>query len=163
MGDGKNLKKYLDEKGTNVRKIAKATGISATTLYSIIQKDTSIRFDFALRISNALNVEVSDICSDSALKAENWSDEKNIVLPELPSGLDKVLDGNRIKTYLKNSLYPLMEMFGKNNMPKIDEHLTNYYQLTDEGRNDVDQFIKAQLQIKKDPERAADVKKITKW
>ena len=33
MGDGKNLKKYLDEKGTNVRKIAKATGISATTLY----------------------------------------------------------------------------------------------------------------------------------
>ena len=27
MGDGKNLKKYLDEKSTNVRKIAKATGI----------------------------------------------------------------------------------------------------------------------------------------
>ena len=49
MGDGKNLKKYLDEKGTNVRKIAKATGISATTLYSIIQKDSNIRFDFALR------------------------------------------------------------------------------------------------------------------
>ena len=43
MGDGKNLKKYLDEKGTNVRKIAKATGISATTLYSIIQKDSNIR------------------------------------------------------------------------------------------------------------------------
>ena len=34
MGDGKNLKKYLDEKGTNVRKIAKATGISATS-YSV--------------------------------------------------------------------------------------------------------------------------------
>ncbi len=52
MGDGKNLKKYLDEKGTNVRKIAKATGISATTLYSIIQKDSNIRFDFALRLAN---------------------------------------------------------------------------------------------------------------
>ena len=36
MGDGKNLKKYLDEKGTNVRKIAKATGISATTLFKKI-------------------------------------------------------------------------------------------------------------------------------
>ena len=54
MGDGKNLKKYLDEKGTNVRKIAKATGISATTLYSIIQKDSNIRFDFALRLANEL-------------------------------------------------------------------------------------------------------------
>ena len=74
-----------------------------------------------------------------------------------------VLDGNRIKTYLKNSLYPLMELFGKQSMPKLDEHLTNYYQLTDEGRRDVDSFIEAQLQIKKDPKRAADVKKITRW
>ena len=44
-----------------------------------------------------------------------------------------------------------------------DEHLTNYYQLSDEGRNDVDQYIKAQLSIKRDPDRAADIKKITKW
>ena len=48
-------------------------------------------------------------------------------------------------------------------MPKLDEHLTNYYQLTDEGRNEVDQYIRAQLLIKKDPARAEDIKKITKW
>ena len=36
MGDGKKLKEILDSKKTNVRQIAKATGISATTLYSII-------------------------------------------------------------------------------------------------------------------------------
>ena len=65
MGDGKNLKKYLDEKGTNVRKIAKATGISATTLYSIIQKDSNIRFDFALRLANELQIDVNEICSRS--------------------------------------------------------------------------------------------------
>ena len=47
MGDGSKLKEYLDVKGTNVRRIAKATGISATTLYSIIQKDSNIRFDYA--------------------------------------------------------------------------------------------------------------------
>ena len=52
MGDGKKLKEILDSKGTNVRQIAKATGISATTLYSIIQKDSNIRFDFALRLAN---------------------------------------------------------------------------------------------------------------
>ena len=163
MGDGKNLKKILDEQEKSVRWLAKETTISPTTLYSIIQKDTAIRFDFALRIANVLNVEVSDICSDSALKAENWSDESKIILPELPHGFDKVLDGNRIKTYLKNSLYPLMELFGKQSMPKLDEHLTNYYQLTDEGRRDVDSSIEAQLQIKKDSKRAADVKKITRW
>ena len=48
-------------------------------------------------------------------------------------------------------------------MPKLDEHLTNYYQLSDEGRNDVDQYIKAQLSIKRDPDRTANIKKITKW
>ena len=70
MGDGKNLKKYLDEKGTNVRKIAKATGISATTLYSIIQKDSNIRFDFALRLANELQIDVNEICSASRFLAQ---------------------------------------------------------------------------------------------
>ena len=40
MGDGKKLKEHIDNKGTNVRKIAKETGISATTLYTIIQKNS---------------------------------------------------------------------------------------------------------------------------
>ena len=40
MGDGKKLKEHIDNKGNNVRKIAKETGISATTLYTIIQKDS---------------------------------------------------------------------------------------------------------------------------
>ncbi len=163
MGDGQKLKEILDKQGKSVRWVAKETTISPTTLYSIIQKDTSIRFDFALRIANVLGIEVSEICSDASLQQEDWSNKERIVLPELPSGLDAVLDGNRVKRYLKNTLYPLMEMFGKKDMPLLDEHLTNYYQLTDEGRHDVDQFIRMQLQIKKDPDRAADIKKITKW
>lgn len=163
MGDGQRLKEILNKQNKSVRWIAKETSISPTTLYSIIQKDTSIRFDFALRIANVLDIEVSEICSDSSLTNEDWTNNDKIVLPELPSGMDSILDGNRVKRYLKNTLYPLMQMFGKDDMPKLDEHLTNYYQLTDEGRHDVDQFIKMQLTIKKDPERAADIKKITKW
>ena len=42
MGDGKNLKELIDAKGTNVRQLAKASGLKASTLYSIIQKDTNI-------------------------------------------------------------------------------------------------------------------------
>lgn len=163
MGDGKRLKEILDNQQKSVRWLSKETTISPTTLYSIIQKDTGIRYDFALRISNALNVEVSDICSDKELTSENWSDDNRIELPELPEGLNGILDGNRVKRYLKFSLYPLMSLFGKHNMPILDEHLTNYYQLTDEGRNDVDAFIKAQLQIKKDPDRAKEIKTIKKW
>lgn len=163
MGDGKRLKEILDKKAKSVRWLAKETTISPTTLYSIIQKDTDIRYDFALRIANVLDIEVADICSDSGMQNEDWSNEDKIVLPELPKGLNGILDGNRVKRYLKYTLYPLMEMFGKENMPLVDEHLTNYYQLTDEGRRDVDQFIKAQLQIKKDTDRAKQVKTIKNW
>ena len=100
MGDGKKLKEILDSKGTNVRQIAKTTGISATTLYSIIQKDSNIRFDFALRLANELEIDVNEICSASPFSGAITEEE---IYPTLPNGLNGALDGNRVKTYLKNS------------------------------------------------------------
>lgn len=98
MGDGKKLKEYLDEKGTNVRRIAKETGISATTLYTIIQKDSNIRFDFALRLANALDIDVNEICSASPFSGAITEEE---IYPTLPDGLNGALDASRVKTYLK--------------------------------------------------------------
>ena len=94
---------------------------------------------------------------------ESWEDENSIILPEFGGKVNDVLFGNRVKRYLKYTLYPLMTLFGIEMMPKVDEHLTNYYQLTDEGRNDVDQLINLLIMTKKDPERAKDVKSINKW
>ena len=158
MGDGRRLKEILDERNMSVRSIATQAGISPTTLYTIVQNDTAIRFDFALRIANVLDIETSEICSKMPYE-QNSGEE---VLPKLPSGLDDMMDGNRIKRYLNNSLYPLMNYFGKDNLPMVDQHLTNYYMLNNEGRKEVDQFIESLLKIKKDPERAKDVKNI-KW
>ena len=70
MGDGKNLKKILDEKGMNVRQIARKTGISPTTLYSLIQRDSNLRFDYALRIANELEIDVNSICEASPFSGE---------------------------------------------------------------------------------------------
>ena len=158
MGDGRRLKEILDKRNMSVRSVAKQAGISQTTLYTLVQNNTAIRFDFALRIANVLDIETSEICSKMPYE-QNTGEE---VLPKLPSGLDDMMDGNRIKRYLNNSLYPLMNYFGKDNLPMVDQHLTNYYMLNDEGRKEVDQFIESLLKIKKDPERAKDVKKI-KW
>ena len=147
MGDGKKLKEYLDEKGTNVRRIAKETGISATTLYTIIQKDSNIRFDFALRLANAFSGAITE----------------EEIYPTLPDGLNGALDASRVKTYLKNSLYPLMYLFGKNSMPDVDNLLTSFYQLDDEARKEVVETIQFKLQYHRDPERAEQVKQIKGW
>ena len=148
MGDGKKLKEILDSKNTNVRQIAKATGISATTLYSIIQKDSNIRFDFALRLANELEIDVNEICAASPFSGAITEEE---IYPTLPDGLNGALDGNRVKVYLKNS------------MPDVDNLLTSFYQLDDEARKEVVATIQFKLQYHRDAERTEQIKQIKGW
>ena len=108
MGDGLKLKKFLDEKGTNVRQIAKQTGISPTTLYSIIQKDSNLRFDWALRIANILEIEVDEICEANPFSGKISVDEIYPTLGEF----NGILDASRVRGYLKSSILPLILIIG---------------------------------------------------
>ena len=105
MGDGQNLKKILDERKMSVRAIAKKTKISPTTLYSLIQRDTNLRFDYALRIANELDIDVNDICEASPFSGALKEDE---IYPTIPNDIYGLLDENRVKGYLKNSMFPLI-------------------------------------------------------
>ena len=67
MGDGKRLKELIDRKGITVRNLARETGISATTLYSIIQKDTRIRLDNGIKIAATLNVPLPSVCGEDMM------------------------------------------------------------------------------------------------
>ena len=159
MGDGKNLKELIDAKGTNVRQLAKASGLKASTLYSIIQKDTNIRFDYALRIANELGVDVNEVCSASPFSGELKEDEIYMTVKDHTGLLDK----SRVKDYLLYSMYPLMMLYGKNAMPDVDNLLTSFYQRDDEARNEIVDTIKVKLQYHRDPKRAEEIKNIKKW
>ncbi len=160
MGDGKRLKELLDEKGMTVAQLARETTINNQTIYTMIKRDANIRFDFALRIANVLGIDPGEICSDSSFSND---DNKADVLPAMPSGLNSILDDNRVKRYMNNALYPLMTYYGKDHMPEVDKLLTYYYQLTDEGRQEVIKYVEERLALKKDPDRAKDVKNIKRW
>lgn len=67
--------------------------------------------------------DVNEICSASPFSGAITEEE---IYPTLPSGLNGALDSSRVKTYLKNSLYPLMHLFGKNSMPDVDNLLTSF-------------------------------------
>ena len=58
----------------------------------------------------------------------NRNKNQEEIYPTLPDGLNGALDASRVKTYLKNSMYPLMYLFGKNSMPDVDNLLTSFYQ-----------------------------------
>ena len=79
------------------------------------------------------------------------------------TGLNGALDASRVKTYLKNSMYPLMYLFGKNSMPDVDNLLTSFYQLDDEARQEVVETIRLKLQYHRDPKRAEQIKQIKGW
>ena len=95
----------------------------------LFKQDSNIRFDFALRLANELQIDVNEICSASPFSGTIKEEE---IYPTLPDGLNGALDASRVKTYLKNSMYPLMYLFGKNSMPDVDNLLTSFYQLDDE-------------------------------
>ena len=103
---------------------------------------------------------MNEICSASPFSGAITEEE---IYPTLPSGLNGALDSSRVKTYLKNSLYPLMHLFGKNSMPDVDNLLTAFYQLDDEARKEVVETIQFKLQYHRDPERAEQVKQIKGW
>ena len=61
------------------------------------------------------------------------------------------------------SLFPLMQLYGKNSMPDVDNLLTSFYQLDDESRKEIIETIQFKLQYHRDAARASDIKEIKRW
>ena len=113
MGYGQNLKNILDEKGMTVKELAKKVGIAPTTLYSIIQRDTAVRFDTALKISHILNIPINSICKDNPY-------EPGETLPMLPSDNEKLMINLQKKAYFSDRTLKLVEIFDYTELPHID-------------------------------------------
>lgn len=59
MGIGKKLAEIIEEKGTNVNELAGITGITPSTIYSIIKRDnTKVDIQVLISLCEALNVGV---------------------------------------------------------------------------------------------------------
>ena len=118
------------------------TGIAPTTLYSIIQRDTSVRFDHALRIANILGIDITQICK------ENPYDEGE-VLPQPLSDLNGLTTN-------------LLMLFDYEKMPELDQVIAGYFQLTDEGRSTFLDNLRWLMDTKTDRSRAKKLKTIRK-
>lgn len=66
MGYGKNLENKLKERGLTVKEVAAKAKIRPTTLYSAIQKDISISYGNAIKLSRVLHpaIDIRTICDD---------------------------------------------------------------------------------------------------
>ena len=99
MGYGKNLKDALDAKNMSVKELARRAGISPTTLYSVIKRDSAVRFDHALRIAGVLGIDVDLICKNNP-----YQEETQEILPDMLPNYFGVTDKLNRKTYIENRL-----------------------------------------------------------
>lgn len=154
MGYGKNLKAALDEKNMTVKELSRLSNISATTLYSIIQRDSAVRYDTALRISNILDIDINTICKDNPYK------DASSELPEMIPEMNGLLTTSNINTYLKHRTMPILKLLGYNELPNIDRILAAYYSLDDEGREQIFDTLEVLAKRHSDPERTQKLKEI---
>lgn len=60
MGIGSSLRTLIEERGTNVHRVSIETGVKASTLYSIIQRDsTKVDLDDLQKLADYLGVSIS--------------------------------------------------------------------------------------------------------
>ena len=154
MGYGQNLKEILDRKGMTVKELAKKAGIAPTTIYSIIQRDTAVRFDTALRISNILDIPINSIWKDNP-----YDDIET--LPSLPSDSDKRNIDRHKNAYISDRTARILTKFDYTELPMVDELIADLYVLDDTTRRDLFEYTKMLKKNHTDPEREADLKDIT--
>ena len=153
MGYGQNLKKILDEKGITVKELAIRAKIAPTTLYSIIQRDTAIRFDTALKISNILDIPVSSICKDNP-----YDDMET--LPKLPSDKNKAKALMDKKAYFSDRTLKLVKKFDYAELPNVDQLIADFYVLDDATRKELFDYIKLIKKNHSDPKRRKELSRL---
>lgn len=65
MGIGKKIEDVMKKRGTNANELAQKTGLSASTIYSMIQRDSSrVDIDILLKVAHALGITADELISD---------------------------------------------------------------------------------------------------
>ena len=144
MGYGKVLKEILDEKQMSVKTLSRNTGVPAPTIYSIIRRDTPIRYDTALRFANTLDIPLATICNENPYNEEDKS------LPEVGK-LVGMSDQRSKKAYLSNRTSAIFTKFDYSDLPKVDmtrEELFEYITLLKKNHSDPER-VKILKEIKK--------------
>lgn len=146
----------------NPRKLEKLTGISCQTIYTIIKRDSPVRYDFALRISNATGIPIADICK------ENPYDDSELPLPmskfenESPF-VTTLLENNRAGVTANYHLRPVLTILGIDQAANVEQLITTYAKLNDDGRKALFDFMITLEKGFTDKARAKEVARIVNF
>ncbi len=153
MGYGANLKKILDEKGMTIKELSRKTGIAPTTLYSIVQRDASVRFDSAIKIAGVLDIPINSICKD------NPYDEGEVIPPQKMSGIG-ISEETHKQSYISYRTAEIIKKFDYEELPMVNQLIADLYVLDSRARKDLFSYAKALMDNYADPSKVEELKNI---
>ncbi len=152
MGYGTNLKKLLDEKGMTVKDLSRKTGIAATTLYSIIQRDASVRYDSAIKIAGILDIPINAICKDNPY-------DDTVSLPAMKVGF-ATSEAKAKNSYISYRTSEILKKFDYDELPIVDQLIADLYVLDNRARKDLFSYVKTLKENYSEPNKVEELKKI---
>lgn len=155
MGYGQNLKKALKERNMTVKELARLCNINPSTLYTCINRDSSVRYDMALPIANTLDIDVNLICKDNPFRGD---DE----MPPLLWEAGGLLTDKNKRGYMQNQLFPLINLYDYKDFPHVYRLLANFYLLSDKGREQIIDILEGAKLRHVDSERSDALKELKK-
>lgn len=109
------------------------------------------------KLINALKEHFSEEDAGVELGAY-W--EHNEVLGVITELFKEEEDNQKIEEYLKTHIYPLMWLYDSKDIPMVDKFIFGYYELDDEAREELKEFIELKKKFHTDPERVNILKGI---
>lgn len=130
MGYGQNLKDAINKKGWTVAKCAKEAHMKQQTLYTMIRRDRSIRYDFAIRLASVLGIEINELTKENPYDVE-------IFEPALPESKGELSELHNRRAYRKMRMNIELDLFEHKDYPILHELITKFFILDDEGRRQI--------------------------
>jgi transcriptional regulator with XRE-family HTH domain len=155
MGYGNNLATAIKEKGWSVAETSRRSGVSANTLRTIIRRDSSVRYDHALRLANTLGIDIQLICKENPYDTGD-------VEPGLLKDYHGLFTEINRNSYIKRRMSVLLELFNYTEFPIVDELLGRFAVLDDEGRKNALDYLNFLKAAHTDKERETALKAIKK-
>ena len=151
MGYGKNLANAITARGWSVAETARRSGVNANTIHTTIRRDSSMRYDLALRLSNILGIDIKLICKENPYsRAETDS----------LSETDGLLSALNTNSALKKRMFQILNLYSYSEYPLLDQILTQFYILDEEGRRQILDSLEIQMKRHTDPEYEKKLKQI---
>jgi transcriptional regulator with XRE-family HTH domain len=155
MGYGNNLATAIKEKGWSVAETSRRSGVSANTLRTIIRRDSSVRYDHALRLANTLGIDIQLICKENPYDTGD-------VEPGLLKDYHGLFTEINRNSYIKRRMSVLLELFNYTEFPIVDELLGRFAVLDDEGRKNALDYLNFLKAAHTDKERETALQAIKK-